>query len=53
MLRIPDSRIEYFIGEDVPYIGLTCEVFGMGAACGEAEFFTRETCVLAGLSRRR
>ena len=50
MLRIPDSRIEYFIGEDVPYIDLTCEVLGMGAARGEAEFFTREACVLAGVS---
>ena len=35
MVRIPDSRIEYFISEGIPYIDLTCEVLGMGAARGE------------------
>ena len=49
MLRIPDSRIEQFIGEDVPYIDLTSEVLGICAERGEMEFFTREACVLAGV----
>ena len=42
MLRIPDSRIDQFIAEDVPYIDLTSEVLGIGAKRGEMEFFTRE-----------
>ena len=46
MLRIPDSRIDQFIAEDVPYIDLT----SIGAERGEMEFFTREACVLAGVS---
>lgn len=50
MLRIPDSRIDQFIAEDVPYIDLTSEVLGIGAERGEMEFFTREACVLAGVS---
>ena len=50
MLRIPDSRIDQFIAEDVPYIDLTSEVLGIGAERGEMEFFTREACVLAGMS---
>ena len=49
MLRIPDSRIDQFIAEDVPYIDLTSEVLGIGAERGEMEFFTREACVLAGV----
>lgn len=49
MLRIPDSRIDQFIAEDVPYIDLTSEVLGFGAERGEMEFFTREACVLAGV----
>ena len=49
MLRIPDSRIDQFIAEDVPYIDLTSEVLGIGAKRGEMEFFTREACVLAGV----
>lgn len=50
MLRIPDFRIDQFIAEDVPYIDLTSEVLGIGAERGEMEFFTREACVLAGVS---
>ena len=53
MLRIPDSRIDQFIAEDVPYIDLTSEVLGIGAERGEMEFFTREACVLAGVSVAR
>ena len=49
MLRIPDSRIDQFIAEDVPYIDLTSEILGIGAKRGEMEFFTREACVLAGV----
>lgn len=48
MLRIPESRIDHFIAEDVPYIDLTCEVLGIGAEPGEMEYYTREDCVLAG-----
>lgn len=50
MLRIPNSRIDQFIAEDVPYIDLTSEVLGIGDERGEMEFFTREACVLAGVS---
>ncbi len=53
MLRIPDSRIDQFIAEDVPYIDLTSEVLGICAEQGEMEFFTREACVLAGVSVAR
>lgn len=53
MLRIPDSRIDQFIAEDVPYIDLTSEVLGIGVEQGEMEFFTREACVLAGVSVAR
>ncbi len=48
MLRIPESRIDHFIAEDVPYIDLTCEVLGIGDEPGEMEYYTREDCVLAG-----
>lgn len=37
-----------FIEEDVPYIDLTCEVLGIRNQPGEMEYFTRESCVLAG-----
>ncbi len=49
MLRIPDSRIDYFIAEDVPYVDLTSSVLGIGAEAGEMRYFTREDCVLAGM----
>ena len=49
MLRIPDSRLDYLIAEDVPYIDLTSEVLGIGNAPGQMEYFTREACVLAGV----
>ena len=48
MLRISDARIDEFIGEDVPYVDLTCAVLGIGDEPGQMDYFTREGCVLAG-----
>lgn len=48
MLRIPDTRIDEFIAEDVPYVDLTTEILGIGDKPGEMEYYTREDCVLAG-----
>lgn len=45
---IPDSRIDAFISEDMPYIDLTTEVLGIGDEQGAIEFFTREECMLCG-----
>lgn len=53
MQHIPDSRLDYFIAEDVPYIDLTCQVLGIDNAPGRMEFFTREACVLAGMLAAR
>lgn len=47
-MRFSDARIDTFIEEDVPYIDLTCEVLGIHNQPGEMEYFTRESCVLAG-----
>lgn len=47
-MRFSNARIDAFIEEDVPYIDLTCEVLGIRNQPGEMEFFTRESCVLAG-----
>lgn len=47
-VRVPRSRLEYFICEDVPYFDLTCQVLGIGEQRGEMEYFTREACVVAG-----
>lgn len=47
-MRFSNARIDAFIEEDVPYIDLTCEVLGIRSQPGEMEFFTRESCVLAG-----
>lgn len=44
----PEARIDYFIGEDVPYLDLTSEVLGVADQHGEMEYYTREECVLAG-----
>ncbi len=49
MLRTSDARIDEFINEDVPYIDLTCAVLGIGDEQGEMDYFTRESCVLAGV----
>jgi molybdenum transport protein len=48
MVRIPASRLEYFMAEDVPYLDLTSEVLGIGDEPGRMEYFTREDCVLCG-----
>ncbi|MBQ9043886.1 MAG: ModD protein [Eggerthellaceae bacterium] len=49
MIRIPDSRLDYFVSEDVPYIDLTTTMLGIGETRGEMEYFTRERCVVAGV----
>lgn len=49
MIRVSDSRLDYFIAEDVPYIDLTTEVLGFAQVPGEMEYFTREGCVVAGV----
>ena len=48
MVVFPEARIDYFIGEDVPYLDLTSEVLGVADQAGEMEYYTREECVLAG-----
>lgn len=52
-MRFSDARIDAFIEEDVPYIDLTCEVLGIRNQSGEIEYFTRESCVLAGIDVAR
>lgn len=47
-MRFLNARIDAFIEEDVPFIDLTCEVLGVHNQPGEMEYFTRESCVLAG-----
>lgn len=47
-MRFSNARIDAFIEEGVPYIDLTCEVLGVHNQPGEMEYFTRESCVLAG-----
>lgn len=47
-MRFSNTRIDAFIEEDVPYIDLTCEVLDIRNQPGEMEYFTRESCVLAG-----
>ena len=49
MLRIPDSRLDFFMAEDVPYLDLTSTVLGIGDQPGQMDYFTREACVLAGV----
>lgn len=46
MLRIPDSRLEMLLNEDVPYIDLTSTVLGINQEPGEIEYYSREDCVL-------
>ncbi|SFH10451.1 molybdenum transport protein [Desulfotomaculum arcticum] len=48
MIYIPDSRIDYFIGEDVPYIDLTTLVLGIGSEQGKIRFVSREDSVISG-----
>lgn len=52
-MRFSDARIDAFIEEDVPYIDLTCEVLGIRNQPGEMDYFTRESCVLAGIDVAR
>jgi molybdenum transport protein len=49
MIRFSDSRLDYFMAEDVPYVDLTTEVLGIADARGEMEYFSRENCVIAGI----
>ena len=49
MVRIADSRLEYFMAEDVPYADLTTTVLGIAHKRGEMEYYTREACVVAGV----
>ncbi len=53
MIRIPTERIDRFIEEDIPYIDLTSTILGVGDRPGRIEYFTREDCVLAGVSVAR
>lgn len=48
MVRIPDSRLDYLLGEDVPYMDLTSEILNISGKQGRMEYFSRETCVVAG-----
>ena len=49
MLRIPSTRLEYFMTEDVPYIDLTSHVLGIAGKKGLMEYYSREACVVAGV----
>ena len=49
LMRISDTRLEFFVSEDVPYIDLTSEVLGIGDVPGEMEYFSREACIVAGV----
>ena len=49
MVRLSQSRIDYLMEEDVPYIDLTSEVLGIGDVPGEMEYFSREACIVAGV----
>ena len=49
MMRISNSRLEYLVKEDVPYIDLTTAVLGIADVRGEMEYYTREECVVAGV----
>ena len=48
VIRMPQSRIDYFIREDIPYIDLTCLVLGIDGEPARMEYYTREACVLSG-----
>lgn len=50
MVRIPRARIDQLIEEDIPYIDLTGIVLEIGDKPGRMEYFTREDCILAGVS---
>ena len=48
MIRFSDSRLEYLMNEDIPYVDLTSAVLGISTQPGEMEYFSREACVVAG-----
>ena len=48
MVRLSQSRIDYLMEEDVPYIDLTSTVLGISEEQGEMQYFTREACTVAG-----
>ena len=50
LFPLPQSRIDYFIQEDVPYLDLTGIALGIEDQPGRMEYFTREDCLLAGSS---
>lgn len=50
MIRISDARIDALVAEDVPYIDLTSLVLGIGDEMGEMGFYTREACVVSGVT---
>ncbi len=50
MIRIPDSRLDQLIAEDIPYLDLTSVVLGIEDQPGRMEYFTRQECVLAGMA---
>ena len=49
MVRISNTRLEYLMNEDVPYLDLTSEILGISEQPGRMEFFSREACVVAGV----
>ena len=48
MVRISNTRLEYLMNEDVPYLDLTSEILGISGQPGLMEYFSREECVVAG-----
>lgn len=48
-MRVSDSRLDYFMTEDVPYVDLTTHILGIAGKRGEMEYYTREACVIAGI----
>ena len=48
MVYIPDSVLDHFIAEDVPYFDLTTHSLGIGDKEGIISYFSREEAVLCG-----
>jgi molybdenum transport protein len=53
MVIIPDSTIDAFICEDIPYFDLTTSVLEIGDAAGTIEFYSRDAAVLCGTEEVR
>lgn len=49
MVRITNSRLDFLLSEDVPYIDLTSDILGIADELGEMEYFTREACTVCGV----